>query len=285
MITESEAAEYAKQISSNQSVSILIYSFASICLYILNIVAHQNNEYGLLIALPISAIVSYYIFSTFHEAVHNAVFPSNKKINDLIGKVFAFVLNMDFASFKKIHQQHHIYANSKRDPDSIFGEQGKHSYVVTMPTFLVLLRIFVVLPRKIRMKLIKNLSGRTKVFIYLYQKDISQCRVYITNFYLTLISLAIFGFDSVLLFCYMSSMLAMFIIYPMVTWLPHLSIFDREEHAVDKYKTTKVQGSRLSPFTLFPIPHHLTHHLYPSVPVSRLKKMSKFIQPILDSSK
>ena len=285
MITESEAAEYAKQISSNQSVSILIYSFASICLYILNIIVHQNNAYGLLVALPISAIVSYYIFSTVHEAVHNAVVPSNKKINDLIGKVFAFVLNMDFASFRKTHQQHHIHANSKRDPDSIFGEQGKRSYVVTMPTFLVLLRIFVVLPRKIRMKLIKNLSSRTKVFIYLYQKDIGQCRVYVTNFYLTLISLAVFGFDSVFFFCYMSSMLAMFIIYPMVTWLPHLSIFDREEHAVDKYKTTKIQGNRLSPFTLFPIPHHLTHHLYPSIPVSRLKKMSKFIQPILDSSK
>jgi fatty acid desaturase len=285
MITETEAAEYAKQISSNQSVSILIYSFASICLYVLNIVAHQNNAYGLLIALPISAIVSYYIFSTFHEAVHNAVVPSNRKINDLIGRVFAFILNMDFPSFKKIHQQHHIHANSKRDPDSIFGEQGRRSYVLAMPTFLVLLRIFVVLPRKMRIKLIKNLSSRTKVFIYLYQKDSSQCRVYIINFYLALISLAVFGFDSVFIFCYISSMLAMFIIYPMVTWLPHLSIFEREEHGINKYKTTKIQGGRLSLFTLFPIPHHLTHHLYPSVPVSRLKKMSKFIQPILDGSK
>lgn len=281
MITELEAKEHAKRISSKLSVLSIVISVVSISAYAINIFAYKTGFYGLPVALILSPLISLWIFGVVHEAMHFSFFPANKKINDFVGKIFTLLLNMDFESLRNVHNQHHSYANSKKDPDLMYDEQGKYIYLLSVPTLHLMLRIFVVFPKYIRNKITKKLKNKIKIFVYLYQKDKKQCRLYRFNFLITLISVLIFGFDSILFFCYISAILSIYVIYPVTIWIPHLSNFDREIESVDKYKTSRMFNLAFKSILLFPAGDHQVHHLFPQVQVTRLNKFSKYIQPLI----
>ena len=281
MITESEARIYADEISSKASITAIAVAAMAIAAYVINVCAYMFGIYNFFIAIPISSIVSLYIFAVIHDASHHSLIPSNRKVNDLIGGIFAFLLNWNFQSFKEIHQQHHIHANSKKDPDLIYSEQGKTKSLIVVPTLLVFLRIFIVLPKSIRSRINKQFKNKIKVYVYLYQKDKRQCRVYRFNFFLTVFSVIFFGFGSIVLFCYISSIVFMYLIHPMVSWIPHMTKFDRSEEAVNKYKTARKYNFRFNSFLLFPAHNHLEHHLFPQVQFTRLNNFSSVIKPIV----
>ena len=72
-------------------------------------------------AIPINAVLIYFIFTPLHEATHgNIVGPYSrlKWLEELIGHVSGYVLLAPFPGFRVLHLHHHNHTNDKvEDPD------------------------------------------------------------------------------------------------------------------------------------------------------------------------
>jgi fatty acid desaturase len=281
MITERDAAARADEISRHASLLALLICFFSFLIYVLNFVAYYAGFYGYIPSVVIGAICSFYLFAIMHDASHGSLVPKSKFINDIVGVVVAFVLNTHFDSFRKTHKKHHIYANSNNDPDLIYRKQGKYVYIFTVPVLLVLLKIFSTLPKFIKNKLFRKVKGKTKIFIYFYNKDKSQVNLYRFTLSLAIISTVLYGFNSVITLAYVISMAGMFLIYFQVNWLPHSTIFDRREESTNRYKTAKIHSFPFSNILMWGTEKHLVHHLYPQVQVTRLKAMYRYSKELI----
>jgi len=58
------------------------------------------------------------LFITAHDAMHGAVFPANRRLNDAIGAIAVFLYALfDYRKLLKSHWQHHQHPASDLDPD------------------------------------------------------------------------------------------------------------------------------------------------------------------------
>ena len=65
------------------------------------------------------------LFITAHDAMHGTVSPQSKRINNLIGKICAFLFM--FNSYKRLypkHHEHHNHAGTEHDPDFHNGNEN-----------------------------------------------------------------------------------------------------------------------------------------------------------------
>jgi beta-carotene/zeaxanthin 4-ketolase len=105
------------------ALTIMITWTTSLVLLLL-VDLHHFNKLTLLAAILGQTFLYTGLFITAHDAMHGVVFPSNSKINHLIGSV-CVVLYSGF-SYKKLlknHWMHHHNPASDADPDFHNGEQ------------------------------------------------------------------------------------------------------------------------------------------------------------------
>jgi beta-carotene hydroxylase len=80
-----------------------------------------NGYLSYWVAVPINAVLIYFIFTPLHEAVHGNIFPANSRLKWLewvIGNISGYVLIAPYPGFRVLHLHHHNHTNdAAEDPD------------------------------------------------------------------------------------------------------------------------------------------------------------------------
>lgn len=206
-------------------------------------------------AIPINAILIYFIFTPLHEATHgNIVGPYVRLrwLEELIGHVSGFVLLAPFPGFRVLHLHHHNHTNDAvEDPDY---------WVKSNNYFMVILRCMVIQPAYV-------------IHLWKIAKDPRTMRIFV--------------YEMLLLGAYLPIMIGSFVIgwgpEVMLLWiLPgYIGVvmcplmFDWPVH----HPHTERGRYTDSAILLFPKPikwlvdpffcghaYHLMHHMYPRIP-------------------
>ena len=96
------------------------------------------------VAMPMCVVAQYWGFTVMHDAVHNAVAPKHKWLNDVLGHVGGFVLGAPYGLFRHAHLLHHRHTGDHDSaPDGTSLDPDMHTGVG--PAWLLPLR-WVTLP-------------------------------------------------------------------------------------------------------------------------------------------
>jgi len=110
-----------KYIKSLKGLIIAIIIIATWALSLISFLTRDlNNFHPLLILLAIVWQIFLYtgLFITAHDAMHGAVFPGSRKINNAIGTFVVFVYALfSYKNLLNKHWDHHKYPASPKDPD------------------------------------------------------------------------------------------------------------------------------------------------------------------------
>ena len=73
------------------------------------------------VAVPLNALIIYFIFAPLHEATHENIVPChwrNRWLENLIGHISGYLLLAPYPGFKVLHRHHHNHTNDPaEDPD------------------------------------------------------------------------------------------------------------------------------------------------------------------------
>ena len=208
-----------------------------------------------------------------HEGAHFHI-SRKKKWNDLLSEVvLAWPIFANLQNFRNIHLRHHSHLNSPKDPDWVVKQTEEWQFPKSKLALIGMLLKHLLggtLIRLFKQNAQFSIKGkRKKDIIYLFKRS---------AFYLL-----------VIFFIWYFGVFKEFLLYwivPLATWLSFIfHIRAIGEHWAIDHKEGALGGSRtilLSKFEeLFVTPHnfnyHAEHHLYPSVPYYRLKKLHNFL--------
>jgi fatty acid desaturase len=277
MKTENDAKKEAERLGATISPSLIILMIVSVSGYFANLYFYQVGTYGFLIFSILSMITLYNIFGVMHDGVHGTLFPNNQKLNDFASIVLGVLINFHFKSWKPIHIVHHKNTNTKIDPEHLLSEDRRKRAVFGTIAIYSFARIFVALPRKLRNLIGSACTKRAKIFLYFFKKNPEQSRFYSITLLVVIVSVVIFGFDSPILWWYVSTFVASLVIVPLTQWIPHSGGFNKK--SIDENRFFVAQNY-FAPFVLGR--QHLTHHLYPTVQVTRLGRFTKSINWLIE---
>ncbi|UCE07653.1 MAG: fatty acid desaturase [bacterium] len=172
------------------------------------------------------------LFITAHDAMHGAVFPANRKINNAIGTFIVFIYA--FFSYKNLvnkHWDHHKYPASSKDPD--FHDDIHKNFLQWYSCFI---------KNYVNWKQIIGFAIIFNVLLHLF-------RIPIPN---------------LLLFWVTPSILSTFQLFYFGTFLPHR---ETSESYKDKHRARSVRlPAWLSFLTCFHFGgFHWEHHTYPNL--------------------
>lgn len=75
-----------------------------------------GENWALLTAAPLIAVVCFRAFSAMHEATHGAL-DKNRRLNDVLGVLWGAICFLPYAQWRTGHLEHHLWAgNIERDP-------------------------------------------------------------------------------------------------------------------------------------------------------------------------
>lgn len=272
MMSEQEIREEAERLGRTTSLSLIILMVLSVVGYLANLYFFQTDVYGFIVFSILSMLTLYNIFGVMHDGVHGTLFPNNKKINDIASMLLGVMINFHFKSWKPVHIVHHMQTNTKSDPEHLLSEDRRKRAVMGTIAIYSFARIFVAFPKKIRNSICNISTKRAKIFLYLFKKNPAQSRFYSLTLAAVIVSVLIFGFDSPILWWYISTFVASIVIVPLTQWIPHSGKFNKKSIEENKFMVAK---NYFAPFVI--ARQHLTHHLYPTVQVTRLGKFTKSI--------
>ncbi|MBF2065295.1 MAG: fatty acid desaturase [Calothrix sp. C42_A2020_038] len=113
-LEQSKKATYKSLIVAITIISIWVISLVSL----LSIDINKLNTFTLLAAIIWQTFVYTGLFITAHDAMHGSIFPSNIKINHLIGALCLILYGcLPYKKLLKKHWQHHQNPASELDPD------------------------------------------------------------------------------------------------------------------------------------------------------------------------
>lgn len=272
MKTEEEIKKEAERLGKTASPSLIVLTALSVLAYSANLYFFHIGVYGFIVFSLLSMITLYNVFGAMHDGVHGTLFPANQKINDWASIALGIMINFHFKSWKPVHIIHHMNTNTKVDPEHLLSENRNKRAVVGTIAIYSFARIFVAMPKKLRNAICKVSTKRAKIFLYLFKKNQSQARFYSATLAVVFVSVLIFGIDSPLLWWYISTYVASIVIVPLTQWIPHSGNFDKKSIIENRFMVAQNYY-----FPLVIGRQHLTHHLYPTVQVTRLGKFTKSI--------
>lgn len=210
-----------------------------------------------------------------HDAAHSRLMKS-KKMNDFFATYFCGApLLFDFKGFKSTHLLHHRHLMKDSDPD---WQAQKHEYEYHFPKKTS--QLFIIF--------LRDISGlgtyRFLKIIFHYSKEDEKKNKSEPFDLRSLITPAFFL--SILLICFFCGVLFEFFIYwivPSFTWLKWVTYLRAlgEHHGLTydindeqtKSRTTLVGWFGKTFVAPHKINYHIEHHLYPSIPSYKLKKL------------
>lgn len=212
------------------------------------------------LAIGLNAIATYWLFTVFHDASHNAVGES-QRLNDWVGRIGIIFFSPlpIFRAFRFIHMQHHRFANESQDQDPDGWCGGGRWW--TLPfrwATLDLYYYWFYLPR-------------------LKDRPISEQRETWLCVTLALTTLALLihaGYGmALLLYWFIPARIAIFFLALAFDFLPHHphKVSQRE----NRWQATNNRVGMewlLTPVLLYQN-YHLVHHLYPRAPFYRYLRL------------
>lgn len=201
------------------------------------------------------------IINLTHDLVHNAL-GLNYKLNETLIALSGLLILESGHSYKVTHHLHHNNFPHKTDPE---GEPAKHGFwraLAVGPLYIPKLFLFA-------------FNRSKKIGDH---KTIRWMKIELFTFiFLVIVGLALIPLTkSLITYCIMVVIGGWF--YPLITvYMPHRVFKGNELNNTIRYK-----GKIASIIFLNQI-YHLEHHLYPQVPTSNLKKLSKQLTPYFDN--
>jgi beta-carotene ketolase (CrtW type) len=180
------------------------------------------------------------LFIVAHDAIHGTLAPSNKRLNDTIGRIAINLYGgFNFDKLAHAHHLHHRHSGTEADPD--FSAAHPRNPILWALAFFA-----------------RHLTWRVLVFFPL-----------VFN-----IELHLLGAErlNLLLFFCAPAVLSAFQLFYFGTFLPHQH--DEADEFVDSHRARSSEfGPLLSLLTCYHFGYHHEHHLYPYVPWWRLPQV------------
>lgn len=241
------------------TVWLFIVSWA---IYLAMVVGYVEGWASAAWVIPINAIATYWLFTVFHDATHNAV-SARKNLNEWLGRISILTFSPlpVFRAFRFIHMQHHRFANEDKsvDPDAWCGGGRWWTLPFRWATLDINYYLFY-LPKMMD----RPVAERRETFLSI-------------AFGCGWVALALaMGFAEEILICwFIPSRIAIVFLAFAFDFLPHWphAVPERE----NKYQATSNRVGLewlLTPVLLYQN-YHLVHHLYPRVPFYRYLKVWK----------
>jgi fatty acid desaturase len=239
----------------------LILLLSAYAIFGLSIFAYVDGLLSLFWAILFNSIAAYMSFTVVHDASHSAIC-SNQRLNDWAGRAGISLLEPGpfFLLFRYVHMQHHKFTNDpEKDPDSYSG---------TGPAWLLPLKWltmdFIYFQEYLKPEAFKKRSAAEQREFYLA-----------VLFAVTVItSLTLAGWlEYYLLLFVIPTRIAKLWITLAFDFLPH---YPHEVSAKqDRYRATSNRVGMewlMSPIFIAQN-YHLVHHIYPTIPFYRYRKI------------
>lgn len=271
--------EKAKTVASAFSYSAVAFWLFLIVSYFLVCFFTVNGLLPIGVSVILNAVMLFYLFVIFHEAIHENICGSNKNltlINKIIGHSSSVLLNIPFTGYSKSHLAHHAYANSKTDPDLELS--GNIKSALTAPTSQIFRNIILCFPGGF--KLCKKFIRKDKlIFFYLHKKNKSIVYFYRVTFFFFFVFSFLGIFKNLFFLWLLPSFVLQYLVFIIFSWIPHILFLEKDGKSTElenPHKTAKNNKSFISAIFTGLSKYHLEHHLYPNVQFNRLKKMAKY---------
>jgi fatty acid desaturase len=279
-LTQKQLKELSK-VSSTRAAGAIVFEWSVIVGTVL-VAARLHNVATSILAIIIIASRQHALAILMHEACHRHLF-KNVRRGYLISNLFlAYPLSISTTVYRHRHIQHHSHTNSEEDPDFVMQAKSKEWIwpKSKRDAVVVFIRDIVGLNILDSMKILNYWSpmpgilGRDRdprLKLPLSEKILFPL--------VNLAALALIFYFKLWLF------VVLYWVIPLVTFL---SLFTRvraiSEHMgtrdqTELGRTRHVQVGVLEKFLIAPlnINHHLTHHLYPSIPFHNLPKATRLL--------
>ena len=86
---------------------------AAVALWVASFALHATGRIAPTWAFLLSTVATYLAFTPMHDAVHSAIAPRSRALNDWVGFLVSGPFFFRFSMFKKVHLMHHRYANDQ----------------------------------------------------------------------------------------------------------------------------------------------------------------------------
>ena len=222
---------------------------------------------------PFIAYVSFAHYTLVHEAVHGNIVARDRRlfwVNTLVGWIGAIGLGIGWPLLQRTHVLHHAHTNTDQDPD--FDVKGSLARLIGkwlkgVPQSL----IPVSLARYISRDGYATLEG-------LFSKAEIRQSALVTwvTIALLILSAATGHVVDWLFLLFIPQQVAVLLLMIFFQWLPHYP-FDRSE----RYHNTRISLWPGGDLLTFQQNLHLVHHLWPSVPFYRYRRLYEALKPNL----
>jgi beta-carotene hydroxylase len=222
---------------------------------------------------PFISYVAFAHYSLVHEAVHGNIVARDRRyfwVNTFVGWIGAIGLGIGWPLLQRTHVLHHAHTNTDQDPDiEVKGTFARliGKWLTSIPTSL----IPVTLIRFVSKSGYASLEG-------LFSKaEIFQSAL------VTWATLALLGISLVtghlldwLFLLFIPQQVAVLLLMVFFQWLPHYP-FDQTV----RYHNTRISLWPGGELILLQQNLHLVHHLWPSVPFYRYRRLYRALEPSL----
>ncbi len=229
----------AKSLTGFLVAFIIVFLWIGSLAFLLYLDIKQSTAILILPAILVRTFIQIGLFILAHDAIHGSVMPSNRRLNDLVGRLA--VTLYAFLSYQQLavnHRQHHRYPGRVGDPD--FHDGTHHNlfswYLKFMTGYLDLRQTVV------------QFFWFGIIFLALH----FGLHIYVAN--LSLFWLLPILFSTIQLFFF-------------GTYLPHrIATGEADKTANPHYARSSNYPIILSFLTCYHFGYHWEHHEYPSLP-------------------
>jgi beta-carotene hydroxylase len=233
-----------------------ILTFVGACLGVIGVAALAVTGYlSWWVAIPVNAILIYFVFTPMHEAVHGNIARGNPRLlwlEVLIGHAGGFLLLAPYSGFRALHLHHHANTNDPdEDPD----------YWVKSPTWIgQLMRSLVIQPVYILhlWKIARDPHTR---------RAFAWEMVYLAIYAAIVAAAFRFGVGKeMMLLWILPGYIGMVMCPVMFDWPVHHPHSERGRYADSAILLFPPPFQRIMDFVFCGHSYHLMHHLYPRLP-------------------
>lgn len=239
---------------------------------------HKNLAWGWLLLLPV--LLSNSWWALIHEAIHGHLM-TGRTANIFAGRINAMLYGCPFLILRWGHLLHHAYSRTERERSEVYSGKGKPSFVIRFGYYFrlfgglygleILAGLMLLLPRWLIVKVSERLRGKDNVVEFLFNKVLEGNALKQARLDAFLI-LAIYGCA---FWCYgkyaWMLLLALLGRALLVSFVDNVFHYDTPLDDTRYARNLKlpVLGSAL----LLNFNLHGVHHLYPSLPWSKLPEL------------
>lgn len=209
-----------------------------------------------LLAILGLATLDYAAFTLQHEASHGLVARGRDAVNQWVGELAAAVLMCRFNGFRQVHLRHHLHVNENgRDPDRWSGEGPPALAPLRWATSD--LHYWVEYDRRQPLSALASRASNLSLIVLI-----------------TLVAVIIAAGHgwSLVLYWVLPARVALFVATWLFDWLPHQRPFGAPHRDDPLRATVNLAVPRWVDPLLLGHAHHLTHHLYPTIPFHHLRR-------------